>query len=66
MLEIRAHVEVTLSESLLLFSRCHLIGDVSVEYSCELISTDCRLTQSEMIFWAVDVEAVYRSSCISR
>ncbi len=39
------------------------IGDIAVEYSCELISADYRLTQSaEMIFWAVHhVEA--ESTC---
>ena len=30
---------------IVLFSRGHLIGDISVEYSCELLSADCCLTQ---------------------
>ena len=48
MLELRAN------SCLAVVSTTAFIGDITVEYSCELISSDYRLTQSaEMMFWAV-------------
>ncbi len=68
MLKLRAHVKLTVSYSLFLSSRSqhysiHWGHQCLVWFSCELISADCRLTQStEMIFGAVHhVEA--ESTC---
>ena len=79
MLKLRAHVKLTVSCSLFLSSTTAFIGDISVEYSCKLISADYRLTQSaEMIFRAVhhveaestcqadSVSVIVLSSCIQQ
>ena len=55
MLKLRAHVKLTLSQSLFLSALQHALGTVTLSMlSCELISADYRLTQSaEMTSGAV-------------
>ena len=61
--------QMTVSKSLFLFSLSDLIGDISVKYSCELISADYCLTQStDMIFWTlhhVEAESTCQADVVS-
>ena len=74
MLKLRAHVKLTLSQSLFLSSRSqhysiHWGYQCLVWWSCELISADYCLTQStEMIFWTVhhvEVESTCQADSVS-